>query len=117
MTHKLPDELQKRSQAALEGWRKEGKAAVGRRPSLRTTRPWLGWVEVVDKQLDTRTSPSPFPPNLLLLSMGGSSLGPRICRDFGSKPGYPKLHVLDSTDPAQNSALRSTASIGYPRVE
>src|SRR5947199_8361001 len=34
--------------------------------------------------------------------MGGSSLGPEVFAEtFGAKPGYPKLHVLDSTDPAQ----------------
>jgi transaldolase/glucose-6-phosphate isomerase len=39
---------------------------------------------------------------MLLLGMGGSSLGPEVFAEtFGSKPGFPKLHVLDSTDPAQ----------------
>jgi transaldolase/glucose-6-phosphate isomerase len=34
--------------------------------------------------------------------MGGSSLGPEVLGEtFGAKPGFPKLHVLDSTDPAQ----------------
>ena len=33
--------------------------------------------------------------------MGGSSLGPEVIRrSFGDIPGSPKLHVLDSTDPA-----------------
>ena len=40
--------------------------------------------------------------DMLLLGMGGSSLGPEVFAEtFGSKPGFPKLHVLDSTDPAQ----------------
>jgi transaldolase/glucose-6-phosphate isomerase len=39
---------------------------------------------------------------VLLLGMGGSSLGPEVFAEtFGSQPGFPKLHVLDSTDPAQ----------------
>jgi transaldolase / glucose-6-phosphate isomerase len=34
--------------------------------------------------------------------MGGSSLGPEVLGEtFGSKPGFPNLHVLDSTDPEQ----------------
>ena len=34
--------------------------------------------------------------------MGGSSLGPEVLgKTLGSAPGFPKLHVLDSTDPAQ----------------
>jgi len=37
----------------------------------------------------------------VLLGMGGSSLCPDVLRaTFGSAPGYPELHVLDSTVPA-----------------
>ena len=40
--------------------------------------------------------------DVLLLGMGGSSLGPEVFAEtFGAKPGFPALHVLDSTDPAQ----------------
>ena len=40
--------------------------------------------------------------DVLLLGMGGSSLGPEVlAKSLGSAPGYPKLHVLDSTDPDQ----------------
>jgi transaldolase / glucose-6-phosphate isomerase len=39
---------------------------------------------------------------VLLLGMGGSSLGPEVvARVIGGAPGAPRLHVLDSTDPAQ----------------
>ncbi|HEU0021148.1 MAG TPA: glucose-6-phosphate isomerase [Dehalococcoidia bacterium] len=38
---------------------------------------------------------------VVLLGMGGSSLGPEVLRQtFGSAPGYPQLIVLDSTAPA-----------------
>ena len=38
----------------------------------------------------------------VVLGMGGSSLGPEVLAEtFAKKPGFPKLHVLDSTDPAQ----------------
>ena len=38
--------------------------------------------------------------HLVLLGMGGSSLGPEVLRQtFGSAPGYPELIVLDSTVP------------------
>ncbi len=38
----------------------------------------------------------------LLLGMGGSSLCPEVLRkSFKKVDGYPELHVLDSTDPAQ----------------
>jgi glucose-6-phosphate isomerase/transaldolase/glucose-6-phosphate isomerase len=39
--------------------------------------------------------------HVVLLGMGGSSLGPEVLRrTFGSAPGYPELIVLDSTAPA-----------------
>lgn len=38
---------------------------------------------------------------VVLLGMGGSSLCPEVAREtFGSGPGYPKLIMLDNTDPA-----------------
>jgi transaldolase / glucose-6-phosphate isomerase len=37
---------------------------------------------------------------VVLCGMGGSSLAPEVLwRTFGAAPGYPGLHVLDSTDP------------------
>jgi transaldolase/glucose-6-phosphate isomerase len=40
--------------------------------------------------------------DLVLLGMGGSSLAPEVIRSIaGSQEGYPRLFVLDSTDPAQ----------------
>ena len=48
------------------------------------------------------TSSAPASRDALLLGMGGSSLGPEVlARDLRPKPGFPELHVLDSTDPAQ----------------
>ena len=36
----------------------------------------------------------------VLLGMGGSSLAPEVFqRTFGSAPGFPVLHILDTTDP------------------
>src|SRR5258708_9314814 len=40
--------------------------------------------------------------------MGGSSLCPEVLQmPFGKQAGYPELHVLDSTDPAQIKAAES----------
>jgi transaldolase/glucose-6-phosphate isomerase len=128
MSYKLPQELDKDVQAALEDWRKGGKV---RRlwagdASLWTEMDeahWLGWLQIVDRQLNgiahlqalaedvRRTGFS----DVLLLGMGGSSLGPEVLAEtFGSRPGFPKLHVLDSTDPAQ--IRRFEASIDPSRT-
>ena len=71
---------------------------------------WLGWLNIVDEQLKDverfgflaeRVQREGF-RHLLLLGMGGSSLCPEVMRKtFGKINGFPELHVLDSTDPAQ----------------
>src|SRR3984893_1460327 len=126
MTYKLPAELQKDVEAGLEDWRKEGKvrrlwAADASLWTEADEANWLGWLEIVDKQLkgiahlqgfadDVRRSGF---QDVLLLGMGSSSLGPEgFAETFGSKPGYPKLHVLDSTDPAQIRHFESRIDIG-----
>lgn len=44
--------------------------------------------------------------HVVLLGMGGSSLGAEVLRQvFGSSPGYPELMVLDSTVPAAIQAV------------
>jgi transaldolase / glucose-6-phosphate isomerase len=115
MSYKLPEEVAKDVQAALENWRKEGKvrrlwAADASLWTEEDEAKWLGWLSIVDKQLkgvaqladvaeDVRRAGF---RDVLLLGMGGSSLGPEVLVEtFGVKPGFPRLHVLDSTDPAQ----------------
>jgi glucose-6-phosphate isomerase len=50
--------------------------------------------------------------DILLLGMGGSSLCPEVLRmTFGKIAGYPDLHVLDSTDPAQVKAFEDKVDI------
>jgi glucose-6-phosphate isomerase len=44
--------------------------------------------------------------------MGGSSLCPGVLRmTFGKIAGYPELHVLDSTDPAQVKAFENKVDL------
>jgi len=46
--------------------------------------------------------------DVVLLGMGGSSLGPQVLRAIlGVAPGWPSFHMLDSTDPA---AVRAVAT-------
>jgi glucose-6-phosphate isomerase len=45
---------------------------------------------------------------VVLCGMGGSSLAPEVLwRVFGLRPGYPRLHLLDSTHPAAVAAAAS----------
>lgn len=47
--------------------------------------------------------------DVVLLGMGGSSLAPEVLRAVvGTKPGFPRLHMLDSTDPASVRAITTT---------
>jgi transaldolase/glucose-6-phosphate isomerase len=44
--------------------------------------------------------------DVVLLGMGGSSLAPEVLRAvLGVAPGWPRFHMLDSTDPAALSAV------------
>ncbi|HWD58221.1 MAG TPA: bifunctional transaldolase/phosoglucose isomerase [Stellaceae bacterium] len=119
MSVKLPEALDKDVKAALEDWRKEGKIRRlwAEDATLWTNTDeakWLGWLGIVDAQLKDVAALSSFATDVkqagfsdvLLLGMGGSSLGPEVFAEtFGSKAGFPKLHVLDSTDPAQIKAF------------
>jgi len=81
---------------------------------------WLGWLGITDGQLAhierlksiAETAKRAGFSHTLLLGMGGSSLGPDVMRTtFGKIPGYPELHVLDSTVPAQIRALESRVDL------
>jgi transaldolase/glucose-6-phosphate isomerase len=50
--------------------------------------------------------------HVVLLGMGGSSLGPHVLKTtFGTITGFPELHVLDSTDPAQVRTVENTVDL------
>jgi len=79
---------------------------------------WLGWLtsaaeaDVADyEDYQHRVKGQNF-SDAVVLGMGGSSLGPEVLAEtFGKQPGFPKLHVLDSTDPAQVRALQASINI------
>jgi transaldolase/glucose-6-phosphate isomerase len=79
---------------------------------------WLGWLtsaasaDVADYQdYQHRVKGQNF-SDAVVLGMGGSSLGPEVLAEtFGKQPGFPKLHVLDSTDPAQVRAMQASINI------
>ncbi len=50
----------------------------------------------------------------VLLGMGGSSLAPEVFQQtFGNAPGYPELHVLDSTHPAAVQGIESRIDLAH----
>jgi transaldolase/glucose-6-phosphate isomerase len=82
---------------------------------------WLGWLRVVEQELTDidrllafakEVKQSGF-TDLVLLGMGGSSLGPEVLgKTFGRQAGWPRFHILDSTDPAQIKAIEQAVDIG-----
>ena len=81
---------------------------------------WLGWLDVIDAQLHDLPRFAELSGevraqgyrDVLLLGMGGSSLGPEVlAQSLGAAPGYPALHVLDSTDPQQLKRCESTVDL------
>ena len=51
--------------------------------------------------------------DVVLLGMGGSSLGPEVlARLSGQQSGWPRFHMLDSTDPAQIKAIEQAIDLG-----
>ena len=125
LTYKLPEPLAAAVKGSLAEWRAQGKVRRlwGRDASLWTGKDeahWLGWLGITNGQLAhiqrlTRISEvakSAGFSHVLLLGMGGSSLCPEVMKmTFGKVPGFPELHVLDSTDPAQVKAFESKVDL------
>ena len=70
----------------------------------------LGWLDVASSMLHEIDDLTAFAndvrhdgiEHVVLLGMGGSSLGPEVlARSLGSRPGFPELIVLDSTLPSR----------------
>ena len=73
---------------------------------------WLGWLaagqgkQVDFAQLKALAEKAKGHKDVVLLGMGGSSLGPEVLAEMiGAAPGYPTVHALDSTDPGQISTV------------
>jgi transaldolase/glucose-6-phosphate isomerase len=121
----LPEKLEALVKASIEDWKKNDKV---RRlwqhdASLWTNTDeaqWLGWLDITEQQLAhldvfkkvaADIKKAKF-KHALLLGMGGSSLCPEVLRlTFGKIKGFPELHVLDSTDPAQIKAIEGKVDL------
>jgi glucose-6-phosphate isomerase/transaldolase/glucose-6-phosphate isomerase len=76
---------------------------------------WLGWQTIVERQQAAQADFNALAADVkaggfesaVLLGMGGSSLCPEVLSvTFGPQAGFPNLHIVDSTNPAQVLSVR-----------
>ncbi len=115
MKHSLPTAIQREVELHIADWNKTGKIARiwANDASVWTNddeAKWLGWLNIVDEELaDTKKysdlseeiKDSGF-TEVLLMGMGGSSLGPEV---LAMTFGKTNFHILDSTVPSQVKAV------------
>ncbi|MFE1602734.1 bifunctional transaldolase/phosoglucose isomerase [Methylobacterium sp. ID0610] len=120
--------LKEPAEAAAEAWRAKGlvrrlwqkDAAVW---TGADEARWLGWLDIVDQQFAKAGDYATFAEEIraegftdaVVLGMGGSSLGPEVLAEtYGPRSGFPRLRILDSTDPAEVRAVE--AAVDLPRT-
>ncbi|RVU14782.1 bifunctional transaldolase/phosoglucose isomerase [Methylobacterium oryzihabitans] len=110
---------------AVEQWRKDGLARRlwQRDPAVWSDADeakWLGWLTIVGDEAAKAADYAAFAEEVraegftdaVVLGMGGSSLGPEVLAEtFGTKPGFPRLRILDSTDPAEVRAVEAAVDL------
>ncbi|HEU5017353.1 MAG TPA: bifunctional transaldolase/phosoglucose isomerase [Pseudolabrys sp.] len=118
-------ELKSALEAEMSAWRAEGRI---RRLWAGDTAlwtgndedKWLGWLSIVEQELGDVESLTRFAgevkrggfSDVVLLGMGGSSLGPEVLGiTFGPQAGWPRFHMLDSTDPAQVKTIEKAINL------
>ncbi|ACS39702.1 bifunctional transaldolase/phosoglucose isomerase [Methylorubrum extorquens] len=101
--------------AARRLWRKDKSLWTGADEDR-----WLGWLDIIDRELGRVDAYRAFAEDVrregfsdaVLLGMGGSSLGPEVLAEtVGAAPGFPRLRILDSTDPAQVRAMEEAIDL------
>ena len=124
-SYTLPRHLAASVSEVVADWQRSGKVRrLWAKDSALWTggdeKDWLGWLSVTDDQLAhigplkeaAREVAGSGVLHLVLLGMGGSSLGAEVIRKtFGITKGFPELHVLDSTDPTQIAATESAVDL------
>jgi transaldolase / glucose-6-phosphate isomerase len=119
-------EMKTAFEAEMEVWRKDGhirRLWAGDKSLWAGTdeNKWVGWLHVAEKELAEIDRLRDFAvevkqrglTDVVLLGMGGSSLGPEVlCETFGQQAGWPRFHMLDSTDPAQIKTIEQAIDLG-----
>lgn len=125
IAYKLPPDLGEGVKSSLADWKASNKVArLWQKDATLWTGAdegqWLGWLKVTEEQLKGILALRKLAADIkkakfrhaLLLGMGGSSLCVEVLRlTFGKFGGYPELHVLDSTDPAQVKAVEKKVDL------
>ena len=126
----LPNELRDAVNLAVADWQANSKVERfwKKDPSLWTNdgeEKWQGWIDIVEREQADLASfislaedvKSAGFKTVLLLGMGGSSLCPEVLSvTFGPQAGFPVLHIVDSTDPAQVKAAREKVNLAETLV-
>jgi transaldolase / glucose-6-phosphate isomerase len=118
-------EMKKAFDDELEAWRKDGRvrrlwAGDGSLWTGTDESRWVGWLNIIDPELADAGRLRAFGDevrtggfaDVVLLGMGGSSLGPEVLdAAYGPQPGWPRFHMLDSTDPAQIKTIERAVDL------
>jgi glucose-6-phosphate isomerase len=121
----LPKQLRDVVEAAAADWQSTNKVDRfwKKDPTLWTQdgeEKWLGWIDIVEREQQEAASHKALAEDMhstgfesaLLLGMGGSSLCPEVLAvTFGNQPGFPAMHIVDTTDPAQVKAARDKVDL------
>ncbi len=124
-TYSLPEALSMEVASSLESWKQARNMhrLWVRDATLWTDHGenrWLGWLDLTEhsdesaeelRQLQEQVLTSGV-RDVVVLGMGGSSLCPEVLAfSFRQIHGFPRLRILDSTDPAQIRELESTLDL------
>jgi len=126
----LPADLAADAKSTLKAWADGGRV---QRLWARDAALWtgadegrrLGWLGTTDDQLALISHLRQAAQNIktagfthaLLIGMGGTVLGvDALARTFGKTAGFPALHLIDSTDPAQVQAVERALDLARTLV-
>ncbi|WP_158746772.1 bifunctional transaldolase/phosoglucose isomerase [Acidisphaera sp. L21] len=126
----LPKDMGEAVEKSLDSWREAGKVRQlwAHDSSIWTGQDegkWLAWLDIVNDRIADLAQLQLFQDSVkeggftdvLLLGMGGSSLGPEVLAEtYGKRGGFPTLHVLDSTDPQQIAAFEKKVTLATTLV-
>jgi len=120
----LPAKLEQNVATAVKDWQNGKIARLWNRDATLWTNSdeskWLGWLDIVERSQKELPQLRALAQDIrqagfeaaLLLGMGGSSLCPEVLAEtFRRQDGFPRLSIVDSTDPAQVRAAGQSVDL------